>query len=92
MDQGLFHGEAVDQRPVSAGLSASGAWSAPTKYWLKFSSPDSTVPHGVTPPAQLFWVPSTHRPVGSAAVLSSAEPAAGPVKANFVPDRVIRRL
>ena len=34
-----------------------------TKYWLKFSSPDSTVPHGVVPPEQLFRVPSTTRPM-----------------------------
>ena len=35
------------------------------KYWLKFSSPESTVPQGVVPPAQLFRVPSTRVPVGS---------------------------
>ena len=50
----------------------------PSKYWLKFSSPDSTVPHGVIPPEQLFRVPRARRPVGSAVVLSRASPAAGP--------------
>ena len=62
-----------------------------TKYWLKFSSPDSTVPHGVVPPAQLLSVPSTVRPAGSAFVRTSAEPAAGPVSRNGV-IAVIRRF
>ncbi len=61
------------------------------KYWLKFSSPESTVPHGVVPPEQLFMVPSTRRPVGSAAVLSRSEPAAGPsIRKGVV--SVIRRF
>ena len=50
------------------------------------------MPHGVTPPAQLFSVPTTVRPFGSAAVRSQAEPAAGPVSSNFVPSAVTRRL
>ena len=44
--------------------------AAATKYWLKFSSPDSTVPHGVVPPEQLLKVPSTTVPLGSSLVLS----------------------
>jgi hypothetical protein len=48
------------------------------KYWLKFCSPCSVVPHGVDPPAQLFSVPSTVVPVGSAKVRTYSEPAAGP--------------
>ncbi|MBB5111122.1 hypothetical protein FHU28_000961 [Micromonospora echinospora] len=59
---------------------------------MKFSSPESTVPHGVTPPAQLFNVPMTVRPFGSAAVRSQADPAAGPVSSNFVASAVTRRL
>ena len=61
------------------------------KYWWMFSSPESTVPHGVTPPEQLFWVPSTRLPVGSSCVLSRSEPAAGPSTTNGVV-RVMRRL
>jgi hypothetical protein len=61
------------------------------KYWLKFSSPLSTVPHGVTPPAQLFSEPSTRRPVPSAEVRSSGSPAAGPVSSIAVV-AVVRRL
>jgi len=73
----------------SAGLSASGAPFALTKYWLKFSSPCSVVPQGVSPPAQLFSVPSTLVPVGSAAVVSSGDPAAGPV--SLKTDCAVRR-
>src|SRR4028118_1649697 len=51
----------------------SVAW----KYWLKFSSPESTVPHGVIPPAQLLRVPSTRLPVGSAVVRRRRLPAPG---------------
>jgi len=58
---------------------------------LKFSSPESTVPQGVNPPEQLFSVPVTVRPVGSAAVFNDALPAAGPVTANGV-SAVMRRL
>jgi hypothetical protein len=58
--------------------------SALPKYWLKFSSPESTVPHGVIPPPQLLSVPSTVVPVGSAEVASSSLPAAGPVNSNAV--------
>ena len=47
---------------------------------LKFSSQVSQVPQGVLPPAQLFSVPNTFRPVGSAEVLSKSCPAAGPEK------------
>ena len=38
------------------------------KYWSKFSSQVSTVPHGVMPPAQLFSIPRTRVPVGSSDV------------------------
>ena len=61
------------------------------KYWLKFSSPERTVPQGVVPPAQLFMVPRTVLPVLSAAVLSSADPAAGPSTVKTV-SMVIRRF
>ena len=54
------------------------------KYWLKFSSPDSDVPQGVMPPAQLLNVPSTRVPVGSCDVLSRSSPASGPVTLNSV--------
>ena len=37
-----------------------------------------TVPQGVTPPAQLFSVPSTRVPAASALVRSQGCPAAGP--------------
>jgi hypothetical protein len=60
------------------------------KYWSKFSSPESTVPHGVTPPEQLFCVPRTVRPDGSADVLRNFEPAAGPRTSKIV-SSVIRR-
>ena len=60
------------------------------KYWLKFSSPESTVPHGVCPPAQLFSVPSTRVPVGSA-VVRVRGPTAGPRSSNGVV-AVMRRL
>ena len=43
-----------------------------------FSSPVRIVPHGVTPPAQLFRVPRIRVPPGSALVRMSACPAAGP--------------
>ena len=56
-----------------------------------FSSPVSTVRHGVTPPAQLLSVPSTVRPSGSALVRTRASPAAGPVRVIGVV-AVIRRL
>jgi hypothetical protein len=46
---------------------------------LKFSSPERIVPHGVVPPEQLPSVPSTVRPVGSATVVRSDDPAAAPV-------------
>jgi hypothetical protein len=46
---------------------------------LKFSSHVRYVPHGVAPFAQLFTVPSTATPCGSADVCSSGCPAAGPV-------------
>ncbi len=46
----------------------------------------------MTPPAQLFSVPITVRPLGSAAVTRCADPAAGPVSSNFVSSAVIRRL
>jgi hypothetical protein len=62
-----------------------------SKYWLKFSSPLSTVPHGVTPPAQLLRVPSTVRPTGSAVVRSRRSPAAGPSSRKGV-EAVIRRF
>ena len=58
---------------------------------LKFSSPDKMVPHGVVPPAQLPKVPSTRVPEGSAAVVTRASPAAGPVSRNGVA-AVIRRF
>ncbi len=48
---------------------------------MKFSSQVRQVPQGVMPLAQLLKVPSTRRPCGSKAVLSSAWPAAGPPKA-----------
>jgi hypothetical protein len=75
-----------------AGFSSAGTWSPPTKYWLKFSSPESTVPHGVTPPEQLLSVPMTVVPSGSAAVRNAAEPAAGPVSRNGDATMVNRRL
>jgi hypothetical protein len=50
----------------------------------QFSSPERKVPQGVLPEAQLFSVPSTRRPPGSAAVFISACPAAGPPMANGV--------
>jgi hypothetical protein len=56
-----------------------------------FSSPVKNVPHGVTPPAQLFSVPRTCVPVGSAWVRMSGCPAAGPRIAIGVAP-VIRRL
>ena len=52
------------------------------KYWLKFSSPVSQVPQGVMPPEQLFSVPRTRSPDGSAFVRSARPPAAGPVSRN----------
>ena len=61
------------------------------KYWWKFSSPVSTVPHGVTPPAQLLSIPLTRRPLGSSLVCSSGSPAAGPVRRMGVV-AVMRRL
>nr|BFF25954.1 hypothetical protein GCM10025732_39190 [Glycomyces mayteni] len=61
------------------------------KYWLKFSSPERIVPHGVVPPAQLFSVPSAVAPSASAVVLSRSEPAAGPEITNGV-SAVMRRL
>src|SRR5687767_2462531 len=56
-----------------------------------FSSPERIVPHGVRPPEQLFMVPKTLRPLGSAGVLRYFEPAAGPRTSNSVV-MVIRRL
>src|SRR6476620_5274154 len=75
-------------RGATVGSVTSSAFA---KYWLKFSSPDSTVPHGVTPPEQLFSVPSTFVPVGSADVFRKSLPAAGPVTTNSVV-AVMRRL
>ena len=49
-----------------------------------FSSPESTVDHGVVPPAQLFSVPSTVRPSGSALVRTSGSPATGPASRKGV--------
>jgi hypothetical protein len=49
------------------------------------------VPHGVIPPAQLFSVPRTRRPSGSALVRAYSEPATGPVS-SIVVIAVIRRL
>jgi len=49
---------------------------------LKFSSPDSTVPHGVVPPAQLLSVPRTRVPARSSRVRSRSSPAAGPVSSK----------
>jgi hypothetical protein len=77
---------------ASRALVSPVAASPPTKYWLKFSSPDSTVPHGVTPPAQLLSVPTTSRPAGSAAVRTNGDPATGPVNRKVVDSAVIRRL
>jgi len=74
-----------------AALFASGTPSPPTKYWFQFSSQVSTVPHGVTPPAQLLSMPRTRRPVGSAAVFSRSLPAAGPDSRIGV-SAVMRRL
>ncbi len=56
-----------------------------------FSSPESTVPHGVRPPEQLLNVPNALVPVGSTEVLRKSLPAAGPVITNSVVP-VIRRL
>ena len=56
-----------------------------------FSSAVRIVPHGVTPPAQLFSVPRTRVPVGSDPVRMRGCPAAGPWIAIGV-DPVIRRL
>src|SRR5699024_7658117 len=64
---------------------------AARKYPWKFSSPESSVPHGVSPPAQLPRVPSTVVPEGSSTVLSRSPPAAGPVSANSSRSRM-RRL
>ena len=74
---------------MASGLPLSRVTPAGTvpsvlKYWLKFSSPDTTVPHGVVPPEQLLSVPLIAAPVGSAVVLSSACPAAGPVTLKTV--------
>ena len=77
--------------PLSPYRVSRGSVPVARKYWLKFSSPESTVPHGVVPPAQLFMVPRTRRPVLSSAVFSRSEPAAGPSTRNCVL-RVIRRL
>jgi hypothetical protein len=49
---------------------------------MKFSSPDRYVPHGVRLAAQLFSVPSTRVPAGSAPVFIIAWPAAGPRTSN----------
>lgn len=54
-----------------AAVSGSVTFSAWAKYWLKFSSPCSVVPHGVVPPAQLLRVPRTVVPRRSALVRSS---------------------
>jgi hypothetical protein len=69
----------------------AGSAAALAKYWLKFSSADSTVPHGVVPPAQLSSMPSTVVPAGSADVRNEALPAAGPVSRHGVV-AVMRRL
>jgi hypothetical protein len=76
---------------LRAFATGSVTASAFARYWLKFSSPDRTVPHGVTPPAQLFCVPSTRLPVGSADVRRYVDPAAGPCTVNGVVS-VMRRL
>ncbi len=74
-------------------VSVGPAGTVPSvlKYWLKFSSPDRTVPHGVVPPAQLLSVPLIRLPDGSAVVCSRACPAAGPVTWNLV-SALIRRF
>ena len=82
-------GEAV--AVVQARIRGSVTSSRLAKYWWKFSSPVSTVPQGVTPPAQLFSIPLTRRPVGSSLVLSRSSPAAGPVRRIGVV-AVMRRL
>ena len=71
--------------------SGSVTRSAFAKYWWKFSSPESTVPQGVTPPEQLFCVPRTFRPDGSADVFRYFDPAAGPRTSNTV-SSVMRRF
>ncbi len=73
--------------------AATGSVTEPplAKYWLKFSSPESTVPQGVMPPPQLLSVPRMRVPSGSADVFSRSLPAAGPVTSNGVVP-VIRRL
>ena len=84
-------------QPREVGASArpyrlsAGLVPAVRKYPLKFSSPESTVPQGVVPPAQLPRVPRAAVPVGSSLVFSRSEPAAGPLKEKGV-DAVIRRF
>ena len=57
-----------------------------------FSSAVSTVPHGVTPPAQLLCVPMTRLPETSARVAMRGWPAAGPDSAITVERAEMRRL
>ena len=83
--------DAVAVEPVRVHRVGRGRALGGAEVLLKFSSPESTVPHGVTPPAQLAKVPATVRPVGSAGVLTKSVPAAGPVSVNGV-SAVMRRL
>ncbi len=73
-----------ESMPYRASLPSGSTAPVASKYWLKFSSPDSTVPHGVSPPAQLLRVPSTRVPVESAVVRSASCPAAGPSRTSSV--------
>jgi len=64
-------------RPGATTADIASAW--PSAKDLGYSSErDALGLHGVLPPAQLLTVPSTLRPAGSADVLSSSWPAAGP--------------
>src|SRR5699024_3744759 len=75
----------------SLALPSTLALSALAQYCSKFSSPERKVPHGVMPPEQLFRVPPTFLPLGSALVLTSSWPAATPRISKLV-SPVMRRF